>query len=81
MQLVLLCKEQNFKYFGQELIFGSLIKDLKDLETSGITMHDSKTYRGTVCAITGDNLGSHCIGGFTKNFSKSLQFCRYCEIN
>lgn len=81
MQLVLLCKEQDFKYFGQELMFGPLIKDLKDLETSGITMPDGKTYKGTVCAIAGDNLGSHCIGGFTENFSKSLQFCRYCEID
>lgn len=81
MQLVLLCKEQDFKYFGQDLVFGSLIKDLKDLETSGITMPDGKTFKGTVCAIAGDNLGSHCIGGFTENFSKSLHFCRYCEID
>lgn len=25
-------------------------------------------------------LGSHCIGGFTENFSRSEYFCRYCEI-
>lgn len=61
-------------------MFDSLIKDLKDLEPSGITMPDGKTFKGRVCAISGDNLGSHCIGGFTENFSKSLHFCRNCEI-
>lgn len=29
MQLVLLCKEQDFKYFGRELMFASLIKCTK----------------------------------------------------
>ena len=36
--------------------------------------------RGCVVAITGDNLGSHCIGGFTENFSTTPHFCRYCNI-
>ncbi|GAA6084486.1 uncharacterized protein si:dkey-15h8.17 isoform X1, partial [Tachysurus ichikawai] len=32
MQLVLLCREQDFKYFGQDKVFSLLIKDLKDIE-------------------------------------------------
>lgn len=32
------------------------------------------------CAISGDNLGSQCIGGFVENFSVSHYFCRYCDI-
>jgi hypothetical protein len=36
---------------------------------------------GTVFAITGDNLGSHCIGGYKENFSTSNFVCRYCLID
>ena len=32
-------------------------------------------------ATLGDSLGSHQIGGYTKNFSESNNFCRYCEIS
>lgn len=80
MQLVLLCREQDYKYFGQDLVFGSLVKDLKGLELNGVALLDDQLCKGTLCAIAGDNLGSHNIGGFTENFSKSSHFCRYCEI-
>jgi len=81
MQLVLLCKEHDFKYFGQDLVMGTLVNDLKDLELNGVTLSDGKVYKGTLCAIAGDNLGSHNIGGFVENFSRSSHFCRYCEIS
>lgn len=32
MQLALLCRRQDFKYFGHDKVFTSLIRDLKDLE-------------------------------------------------
>lgn len=80
MQLVLLCREQDFKYFGQEMVFNPLIKDLKELEDRGIVLRDGNVIRGAVCAIAGDNLGSHSIGGFVENFSRSKKFCRYCDI-
>lgn len=32
MQLVMLCREKDFKYFGHESVFSELIADLKDLE-------------------------------------------------
>ncbi|KAL2083090.1 hypothetical protein ACEWY4_020863 [Coilia grayii] len=81
MQLVLLCKEHDFKYFGQDLVMGTLVNDLKELEVNGVTLSDGKVYKGTVCAIAGDNLGSHNIGGFVENFSRSSHFCRYCDIS
>ena len=37
--------------------------------------------KGVVIAIVGDNLGSYSLGGFTENFSKSRNFCRYCLIS
>lgn len=81
MQLVLLCKEHDFKYFGQDLVMGTIVNDLKDLELNGVTLSDGKVYKGTLCAIAGDNLGSHNIVGFVENFSRSSHFCRYCDIS
>lgn len=77
--LVLLCKEADLKHFGQDKVFHELIKDLKELETNGIEICN-KTVKGTLFCITGDNLGSHGIGGFTENFSTVEHFCRYCTI-
>lgn len=80
MQLVLLCREQDYKYFGQEKVFTTLVTDLRDLEVNGIATLDGQV-KGTLCAIAGDNLGSHNIGGFLENFSRSTHFCRFCDID
>lgn len=56
-------------------------EDLKNIETDGIQLQDSgRIIKGAVVFITGDNLGSHQLGGFTENFSTSTYFCRYCLI-
>lgn len=65
--------------FGVAKIFSELLADLKSLETDGINV-DGENIKGGLYCIAGDNLGSHCIGGFTENFSCSQYFCRYCEI-
>lgn len=80
MQHVLLCNKQAFKYFGIDKVFEPLIKDLKALEETGIVIGDGQTVKGRLCAISGDNLGSHSISGFVENFSKSHYFCRYCHV-
>ncbi|XP_053090764.1 uncharacterized protein LOC128318517 [Pangasianodon hypophthalmus] len=79
MFLVLLCVEDDLKRFGVVKVFSELLADLKSLETDGINV-DGQTVKGGLYCIAGDNLGSHCIGGFTENFSRSQYFCRYCEI-
>lgn len=81
MQLVLLCREQDFKFFGHDLVMGQLVKDLKDIEVSGIQLSSGEIRKAIVCAIAGDNLGSHAIGGFVENFSISSFFCRFCKID
>jgi len=81
MQLVLLCRENDFKFFGQNAVFTQLLRDLKDLETEGVLLRNGSTVKVVVGAIAGDNLGSHCIGGFNENFSRSIFFCRYCLID
>lgn len=75
IQLVLLCKESDFKYFGQEKVFSRLISDLKDIESTGICINDGKNQKHvsvTVFLVLGDNLGSHEIGGFTENFTSNF---------
>jgi len=57
-----------------------LIQDLKDIEERGLEIMPNKTVRGTVSFISGDNLGSHSVGGYLENFSTSTYFCRYCLI-
>lgn len=34
MQLVLLCKETDFKYFGQDTVFSRMLSDLRQLENT-----------------------------------------------
>lgn len=53
---------------------------MKELEENGIVASDTAVVKGTLYCIASDNLGSHCIGGFTENFSSSQYFCRYCLI-
>ena len=78
MQLVLLCREQDFKEFGQKAGFAQLIEDISDLEKTGINIGGDAVVKGTILCVTGDNLGSYCIGGFTENFSSAKYLCRYC---
>ncbi|GBM02407.1 hypothetical protein AVEN_226427-1 [Araneus ventricosus] len=78
IQLVLLCKENDLKFFGQEKLFSKLVSDLKDLENGGFQINDT-VIKGTVLSIIGDNLGSHTIGGFSESFIVE-NFCRYCDI-
>lgn len=80
LQLVLLCRQVHFDYFGQELIFRPLITDLKKLE-NGILLNSGEFIEGSVFVVIGDNLGSHCIGGFTENFNSSFYQCRYCTVH
>ncbi|CAM1294702.1 Uncharacterised protein g1088 [Pycnogonum litorale] len=79
--LVLLCNENDFKYFGQSVIFKLLLDDLKEIEGDGVDiLNDGQKIKGTVCFVAGDNLGSHCIGGFVENFSTVQNCCRYCLL-
>lgn len=78
IQLVLLCKESDFEFFGQEKVFAPLLEDIRRLENGSCQLRDGKNLYGAVVAILGDNLGSHTIGGFVENFSKAKHMCRFC---
>lgn len=77
---MLLCKETDFKSFGQDTVFSRMLSDLRQLEEHGLVTASGHVVHATVISIIGDNLGSHCIGGYTQNFSTSKYFCRYCQV-
>ncbi|XP_064462525.1 uncharacterized protein LOC135373219 [Ornithodoros turicata] len=79
LQLTLLYRESLIKNFGADKVFAKLIADLKDLEHNGITI-GNECFKGSIFCIIGDNLGQHSIGGFVESFSRSLHFCRFCDI-
>jgi hypothetical protein len=81
LQLVLLCKDADFKYFGAAVIFRQLLVDLQDLELNDLSLPSGQIMKGSAVAITGDNLGSHGIGGFVENFSTCDYICRYCDCS
>ena len=80
MQLVLLCREIDFKPFGQDTVFSRLLSDLRQLEEHGLVTPSGRVVRATIISNAGENLGSHCIGCYTQNFSTTKYFCRYCEV-
>lgn len=76
IKLVALCKEVDFDH---KKVYGKIVEDLKKLE-NGVEMFD-KVVKGSLIFITGDNLGSHGLGGFIENFSLAKYFCRFCDIS
>lgn len=55
MQLALLCREQDYKYFGHDKVFSSFIRDLKDLEENGLVMSDGQVYSVPLLVTTWDH--------------------------
>lgn len=57
LQLMLLCNERDFKYFGHDKLFSTMLSDLRDLETNGLEISGHAVKAAGFC-ITGDNLRS-----------------------
>lgn len=84
VQLILLCKNKDFSYFGMNSVFRRLVEDLKVLEEDGIDVQVNGTNEkifGSVFTTMNDNLGAHQIAGLVENFSRSSHFCRSCYID
>ncbi|XP_047129003.1 uncharacterized protein LOC105847952 [Hydra vulgaris] len=80
LQLVLMCRDVDFKFFGLKKVFAPLLSDLQEISMSGVAISDTLTLTIKLLCILGDNLGSHAIGGFCENFSTAQNFCRYCLV-
>ncbi|CAI5662779.1 unnamed protein product [Oreochromis niloticus] len=80
IHLVALFHAEDVKKYGFDPILQPLIDDIKFLESHGIDLpFSSEKVHGTICQITGDNLGMHSILGFVESFS-GRYFCRLCLI-
>ncbi|KAJ8677266.1 hypothetical protein QAD02_013053 [Eretmocerus hayati] len=75
MKLVALCKSIDFDH---KAVFGPILEDLKKLET-GVEIN-GRILKGALVWISGDNLGSHGLGGFIENSSTAGYLCRLCLI-
>ena len=80
---VLLIESKKLKQHGYKKVLEPLIKDIKNLENSGIAIVNHKNgqtfqMRGTIASVSADNLGAHDLGGFSKCFS-SGRICRHCK--
>ena len=73
LQLVLLCKNADLKYFDLSKVFGPIFSEL--VEISGCVSISESLSIKTKLYTLGDNLGSHSIGGICENFSIVSHFC------
>lgn len=81
IQLCMLCRSIDMKYFGLRKILEPLITDLKQLYQSGIDVPGVAVFKGRLSTFSCDNLGSHQLGGFMQSFSPNvLRICRTCLI-
>ncbi|KAK3909726.1 Zinc finger protein 143 [Frankliniella fusca] len=78
IQLALIVKENDLKYFGIEAVLKVLIDELTDLTENGIK-YKGETIPVVLNNMCGDNLGQHFIGGFLESFTCEY-FCRFCEV-
>lgn len=78
IHLVSLFHSQDVKKYGFDAILAPLINDVKILEVEGIDLPiSSEKVYGSICQISGDNLGMNAILGFTESFNSNY-YCRLC---
>lgn len=79
MQLAILCRSCDLKYFGFQAILKPLVEDIKILETEGIVISDIPCkVKGSIILVIGDNLAANQIGGYVTCFSGNAHCCRFC---
>ena len=70
IQLLLMCKEDYVSDSKIADLLHPVLRDLHVLEKDGIDVGLGRNIRGSVLCLTGDNLGSHFIGGFANQLLK-----------
>lgn len=81
--LAILVKQQflTANGVGYEAVLKPLLADLRCLEETGVTVvtdvNGSKTFKGKLVSISGDNLSAHAIAGFQQHFHAG-RICRTC---
>lgn len=74
--LAALCKAEDVKRLGYNVVLEALLKDLV-LEEKGLYVPAlGRRVKGSVFRVVADNLGAHSLGGFVESFS-SAYVCRF----
>lgn len=72
----------DYKEYGNDQCFRTIVRDIKWLEENGITIKISdgeKTVHFILGLFLGDNLGLNTVLGFTTSFNH-IFFCRFCKL-
>lgn len=78
IHLVALFYSSDVKTFGLNSVLDIAVNDLRILETTGVYDDRSKSFiRGTIVALSHDNLGGNQLHGMVESFS-ATHFCRIC---
>lgn len=78
IHLVALFYSSDVKLFGINSVLDVVVKDLKTLETIGISNNGPQNYiKGALVALSHDNLGANQIFGMVESFS-AYYYCRIC---
>lgn len=77
MYLISLCDSKVVADTGCNAILEQLVRDLKFLETDGISINNELILIGTLVHVSFDNLGGNQIFGFVQSFNATY-YCRIC---
>lgn len=81
IHLALVVKVVDIKKHGIDLVLAPFVNDLILLASEGVSVDfggEKTVLRGSLLAFLGDNIGSHCVGGFKESFTLAYRFCRSC---
>lgn len=81
IQLALLGKSVDIKQYGYAKFLEPLLKDIKCLEQEGIFIEAVGQFvKSSVYCVCADNLGAHCLAGFSESFTVD-NFYWFCLIS
>lgn len=78
LAIVQLSDMNDKKVFDE--VYGCIIKEIKFLESNGLSLSSNVTLKGTLVNISFDNLGGNFVFGFTESFNSNY-CCRICECD
>lgn len=81
IHLIALCNTDDLNTESTDFnnIWFNIVKEIKELEKSGVQINDQLNLRGTVTILSGDNLGLNTATGMVQSFNATY-YCRICKL-
>lgn len=81
IHILALCYDMDIKDFGVNPVLDVIVEDLKKLEYEGIFIESmNRNFRGTLSALSFDNLGGAKLLGMNESFQANF-YCRICIMS